>query len=100
MPTQRIRLRSCRRIRRYNNLNEIVGTTKRSVAAIPSAWLRRKVLQPCDGGALLRAIYLATLLWPISMPSLSNSPWILGAQRVGEAHLADQPANFQRHRWS
>jgi hypothetical protein len=34
------------------------------------------------------------------MPSLSNSPWILGAQRVGEAHLADQPANFQRHRWS
>jgi len=21
-------------------------------------------------------------------------------QRVGEAHLADQPANFQRHRWS
>ena len=31
-PIQRIRLRSCRRIRRpYNNLNEIVGTTKRSI---------------------------------------------------------------------
>src|SRR4051812_18857583 len=34
MPTQRIRLRSCRRIRRpYNNLNEIIGTTKRSIEA-------------------------------------------------------------------
>ena len=31
-PTQRIRLRSCRRIRSpYSNLNEIVGTTKRSL---------------------------------------------------------------------
>src|SRR6476469_8428063 len=67
--------------------NEIVGTTKRSIAAIPSAWLRRKVLQPCDGGALLRAIYLATLLWPISMPSLSNSPWIHGAPHNGLARL-------------
>ena len=47
-PTQRIRLRSCRRIRRpYNNLNEIVGTTKRSIEAIPPVWLRRNVLQPC-----------------------------------------------------
>src|SRR6476620_8214139 len=47
-PTQRIRLRSCRRIRRpYSNLNEIVGTTKRSIEAIPPVWLRRNVLQPC-----------------------------------------------------
>src|SRR3982751_3725914 len=65
----------------------IVGTTKRSIAAIPSAWLRRKFLHPCDGGALLRAIYLATLVWPISMPSLSNSPWILGAPHNGLARL-------------
>ena len=40
------------------------------------AWLRRKVFQPWDGGPLLRAIYLATLVCPISMPSLSNSPFV------------------------
>ena len=34
---------------------------------MPSAWLRRNVLQPCDGGRLLRAMYLATLVCPISM---------------------------------
>jgi hypothetical protein len=30
---------------------------------------------------------LATLVWPISMPSLSNSPWILGAPHNGLAML-------------
>src|SRR6476661_10357533 len=65
----------------------MVGTTNRSIAAIPSAWLRRNVFHPCDGGAHLRAIYLATLVWPISMPSLSNSPWILGAPHNGLAML-------------
>src|SRR5215471_14675412 len=69
---------------------------------MPSAWLRRNVFHPCAGGPLLRTIYLATLVWPISMPSLEKlsmdsrrSP-----QRVGDAHLADQPANFQRYSWS
>src|SRR5215475_554312 len=71
----------------WSNRNEIVGTTKRSIAAIPSAWLRRNVLHPCDGGPLLRAIYLATLVWPISMPSLSSSPWILGAPHNRLARL-------------
>src|SRR6476469_5036102 len=66
---------------------KIVGTTKRSIAAIPSAWLRRNVFHPCDGGALLRAIYLATLVWPISIPSLRSSPWILGAPHNGLARL-------------
>src|SRR5215470_468559 len=28
-------------------------------------------------------IYLATLVWPISMPSLRSSPWILGAAQNG-----------------
>src|SRR3979490_2282172 len=65
--------------------NEIVGTTNRSIAAIPSAWLRRNVLHPCDGGTLLRTIYLATLVWPTSMPSLRSSPWILGAPHNGLA---------------
>src|SRR6478736_6634999 len=74
-PTQRIRLRSCPRIRRpYSNLNEIVGTTKRSIEAIPPVWLRRNVLQPCDGGRLRRAIYFATEVWPMSIPSLRSSP--------------------------
>src|SRR5207344_760890 len=51
---------------------------------------------------LLRAMYLATLVWPTSMPSLRSSPWILGAPHNGLAMLisADQSANFQRHRWS
>jgi hypothetical protein len=53
--------------------HQTVGTTKRSIAAIPSARLRKNVLQPCDGGPLLRAIYLATLVWPMSIPSLSSS---------------------------
>ena len=56
---------------------------------------------PCDGGAILRAIHLTTLVWDLDakLEKLSidsrRSP-----QRVGEAHLADQPAIFQRHRWS
>ena len=45
------------------------------------------VLQPCDGGPLLRATYLATLVCPISMPSLSSSPWIRGALHSGLARL-------------
>jgi hypothetical protein len=43
--------------------------------------------QPCDGGPLLRAIYLATLVCPMSMPSLSSSPWIRGAPHSGLAKL-------------
>src|ERR1700726_3290456 len=69
------------------NRNEIVGTTNRSIAAIPSAWLRRNVLHPCEGGSLLLTIYLATLVWPTSMPSLRSSPWILGAPHNGLATL-------------
>src|SRR5258705_12211232 len=40
---------------------------------MPSAWLRRKVFQPCDGGSRLLTIYLATLVCPISMPSLERT---------------------------
>src|SRR5215467_7890068 len=54
---------------------------------MPSAWLRRNVFHPCEGGPLLRTIYLATLVWPISMPSLRSSPWILGAPHNGLAML-------------
>ena len=40
-----------------------------------------------EEGRLLRAIYLATLVWPTSMPSLRSSPWILGAPHSGLAML-------------
>ena len=36
---------------------------------------------------LLRTIYLAMLVWPTSMPSLSSSPWIRGAPHKGLAML-------------
>src|SRR6516164_3691735 len=88
MPNQRI----CRRpwpmiSNPYSSRNEIDRTTKMSIAAIPSAWLQRNVFHPCEGGALLRAIYLATLVWPISMPSLRSSQWTLGAPHNGLAVL-------------
>src|ERR1700732_1831287 len=54
---------------------------------MPSAWLRRNVFHPCEGGPLLRAMYLATLVWPTSIPSLRSSPWILGAPHNGLAML-------------
>src|SRR3984893_10480667 len=67
--------------------NEIVGTTNISIAAIPSAWLRRNVLQPWDGGSRRLTMYLATLVCPISTPSLTSSPWIRGAPHSGLAML-------------
>ena len=54
---------------------------------MPSAWLRRNVFHPWDGGRLRRTMYLATVVCPISMPSLSSSPWILGAPQSGLARL-------------
>src|SRR5258708_7488915 len=65
----------------------MAGATNRYIAAIPSAWVRRNVLHPCEGGTLLRTIYLATLVWPTSMPSFRSSPWILGAPHNGLAPL-------------
>src|SRR3954451_2459100 len=86
--SHRMRLRSCRSTSNpYSSRNEIVGTTNRSIEAIPSAWFRRNVLQPCDGGRLCRAIYLATEVWPTSMPSLRSSPWMRGAPQKGFAEL-------------
>src|SRR4029077_4526845 len=67
----------------------MVGTTNRSIAAIPSAWVRRNVLQPCDGGSRRLTMYLATLVCPISMPSLRSSPWIRGAPHRGPLYSVD-----------
>src|SRR6266496_6718733 len=57
-----------------------------------------QVAQPWEGGRLRRAMYLATLVCPTSMPSLSSSPWIRGAPHSG-AHVTDQPAYLRRHLW-
>ena len=48
---------------------------------------RRNVIEPWDGGCLRLAMYLATLVCPISMPSLRSSPWIRGAPHSGLAML-------------
>ena len=46
----------------------IVGTVKKSIAAIWPTWFFRKVRQFCDGGLGWRIMYLATVdsatLWP------------------------------------
>src|SRR5215467_4386527 len=98
-PSHRSSRRECCKIRNpYNSRNEIVGTTNKSIDATPSAWLRRKVFQPCDGGCLLLAMYFATVVCPTSMPSLSSSPWIRGApqKRVSDTHLANETTNVGR----
>src|SRR5207244_6966167 len=42
-------------------------------------------------------MYLATLVCPTSMPSLSSSPWIRGAPHSGL--VTDQPAYLRQHLW-
>ncbi len=69
---------------------------------MPSAWLRRNVFHPCEGRAPpphyilgdAGLAYIDAELEKFTMDS-RRSP-----QRIGDAHLADQLANFQRHRWS
>src|ERR1017187_6859123 len=46
-------------------------------------WFSKKVRQVCDGGFRLRTMFLPTLVSPMSMPSLSNSPWMRGAPQSG-----------------
>jgi hypothetical protein len=69
---------------------ELVGLARNAqeplsgpLPAIPSAWLRRDVFHPCDGGPLLRTIYLATLVWPTRdvREGSKNRPW--GASEQG-----------------
>ena len=65
----------------------IVGTTKRSIDAIPSAWLRRKVFHVCDGRPRLGTMYFETVDWATSKPSFRSSPWICGAPQSGFSTL-------------
>ena len=59
--------------------------------------------QVCDGGLRPRTMYLLTLVSPMSMPSLSSSPWMRGALDSGKLlffsaleALRDRQA-FDRH---
>src|SRR5205809_8099571 len=93
-------LRSCRRTSNpYSSRKEIVGTTNRSIEAIPSAWFRRNVLQPCGGGRRCRAMYLATEVWPTSSAELEELSMDARSapERICQAHLADQLPNFEGH---
>ena len=57
-----------------------MGTVKKSIDANEPTWLSRKVRHVCEGGFRgLGGMKRDTLRSPMSMPSLSNSPWILGA---------------------
>jgi hypothetical protein len=67
---------------------------------MPSAWLRRNVFHPCEGGPCSAPYiwrrWLADLDAELEKLSVDSrrSP-----QRVGDAHLADKLAYFQRCSW-
>ena len=48
---------------------------------------RRSHRHDCGETSSILATYLATEVWPISMPSLRSSPWIRGAPQRGLARL-------------
>jgi len=50
-------------------------------------WFSKNALHDCDGDPLRRTRYLLTLVSLMSKPSLSNSPWILGAPQSGFSRL-------------
>jgi hypothetical protein len=50
------------------------GYRKKSTETMEFTWLSRKVRQLWEGGSWRRTRYLLTLVSPMSMPSLSNSP--------------------------
>ena len=60
----------------------MVGTVKKSIAAIWPTWFFRKMRQFCEGGLGWRIMYLATVDSATAWPSRSNSDRILGAPQV------------------
>ncbi len=58
-----------------------VGTVKKSIAIVPTAWVRMNVPHVWDGGRGVRptgrGMYFATASWPTSEPSFANSFAIL-----------------------
>src|ERR1700694_1901857 len=65
--------------------NVIVGTVKKSIAAIASRWFRRKASQRLAGSGSLGARFIQReiVLSERSKPSMRSSPWIRGAPQVG-----------------
>ena len=60
-----------------------------------------KCFATLDDGSLCKAIYLVTLVCPISMPSLRSSPWIRGAPNASQILTntdRDQRMSFGRRR--
>src|SRR5205807_2674088 len=71
------RRRSCESTMKTKSIRNVeVGTAKKSVDTKSVMWFFRKVFQVWDGGLRLWTMYLATAVWEIAIPSLSNSPWI------------------------
>jgi hypothetical protein len=58
-----------------------VGTVKKSIAAMPSRWARRNVVQEAFalGVRAKECRYRETLRSETSKPRHSNSPWMRGA---------------------
>src|SRR5665811_2558892 len=65
----------------------MVGTVKKSIETVVFTWFSRKVRHVCEGGFRRRAMYLLTLVSPMSMPSLRSSPWMRGAPQSGFSRL-------------
>src|SRR4029453_507973 len=82
-------LRSWARTRKPNkSLKSMVGTTKKSPYTNCLGWFSRNVRQVCEGGFRGLTMYLETVDWDMSMPSLSSSPCTRGAPQVGlEMHI-------------
>ena len=63
----------------------MVGTVKKSIAAMASRWLRRKASQRLAESGFLQARFIQreTVRSEMSNPSISSSPWMRGAPQVG-----------------
>jgi hypothetical protein len=62
---------------RVQHAERHVGTVKKSIAIVPTAWVRMKVPHVCDGGrggrSAGRGMYFATASLPTSWPSFASS---------------------------
>src|SRR5262245_27620404 len=99
--------------KQYSSLEVTVGTVKKSRATITSRWFWRKVSQRLPGSPRRRRRrrYLATVRSQTAKPSLSISPWILGApqptfssairrmrERISSLTLGRPPRGLDRQR--
>src|SRR6516164_1986010 len=71
--------------KQYSTEKVTVGTVKKSIAAMASRWLRRKVSQRLDGSGSLEARFIQRemVLSETSKPSMRSSPWMRGAPQLG-----------------